>query len=853
MKTRKLNTLSAIWKRLGCLACLVIAVHVSGCADDGGDGRRQDHAGAQFLDGAAGQSSTTAAPSQTPRALISDDDGNSEAKGFSEPIVDLGTRPVLGSTRASTGAGVSQDDAGDVTLNVVDAEIRDVVRLVLEDALGANYAIDPAVTGTVTVRTSRPIPAENVVATLGSILALNGVALVEADGLYKVLPSGAAASAGYRPIGRAAGRARGVRSGIQVTPLSYADAFQLSELLQPFIDGQGSVQVDGARNTLLLVGSPDQIASMNDLIDMFDVDWMRGMSFGLYPLKSVGATQLATELDQILADPSVGTLSGGIRLVPLDRLSALIVISSHPDSQKRVATWVDRLDKEGQGDGAQVYVYEVQNARATDLASVLGELFDIQSTSFGEDSLLAPGLEPVALGSSFSSFELAEDAGGDEGAAPTVRERSQRDPSRFGGSPGRQARQALTEGRAESGAKIVADETNNALLIRATAKEYKKIEAALRELDKQPLQVLLEATIAEVSLTNELSYGVQWFFGSGESGVTLSEFGDGSVGQLFPGFSGLLSRGDVRVVLNALDSVSEVNVVSSPQLLVLDNQTAQLQVGDEVPIVTQQAEGIETSDARIVNTVEQRQTGVILNVTPRVNANGQVVLDIEQEVSDVVQTTTSGIDSPTIAQRRISTSVVVSSDQTVVLGGLIEDDVDEINSGVPLLKDIPLVGALFSATTKVTDRKELLVMITPKVLRNPQDAIEATEELRRRFYDLEPLQEKLGRDRLPVAPAVEQPLADLPINRTSGGDGYFVQLASTPTAVDAWGLWRELQADHAEDFSSLTPRVVPRANGASEIYSLRVGPFDRLNEPNKVETLCSLIRDSKFNCLKIDA
>ncbi len=825
---------------------------MSGCADQGPPERLAGQAAPRISDVPEGQSSAATVPAKKPRALISDDD-DGDAKGFSEPIVDLGTRSVVGSPRASTSAGVSQNDSGDVTLNVVDAEIRDVVRLVLEDALGANYAIDPAVTGKVTVRTSQPIPATDVIATLGSILSINGVALVEAGGLYRILPAERAAAAGYRPVGRSTGRLRGARSGVQVSPLNYADAVQLSEVLQPFIDGQGGIQVDAARNTLLLVGSPDQIASMNDLIDMFDVDWMRGMSFGLYPLKSVGATQLANELDQILADPSVGTLSGGVRLVPLDRLSALIVISSHPDSQKRVATWVDRLDKEGQGDGVQVYVYEVQNARATDLASVLGELFDIQSTAFGEDALLAPGLEPVSLGSSFSSFDSSESLGSEEGAAPAARERGQRDSSGFGRSSGGQARQALTEGRAESGAKIVADETNNALLIRASAREYKKIEAALRELDKQPLQVLLEATIAEVSLTNELSYGVQWFFGSDESSVTLSEFGDGSVSQLFPGFSGLLSRGDVRVVLNALDSVSEVNVVSSPQLLVLDNQTAQLQVGDEVPIVTQQAEGIETSDARIVNTVEQRQTGVILNVTPRVNANGQVVLDIEQEVSDVVQTTTSGIDSPTIAQRRIATSVVVSSDQTVVLGGLIEDDVDEINTGVPLLKDIPFFGALFSATTKVTDRKELLVMITPKVLTNPQDAIEATEELRRRFYDLEPLQEKLGRRPLPLEPAGGPPLAERPIREALGDGGYFVQLASAPTAVDAWGVWRELQADHAKMFSSLTPRVVSRTNGASEVYSLRVGPFDQLNEPNKVSRLCSVIRDRKFDCLKIDA
>ena len=351
--------------------------------------------------------------------------------------------------------------------------------------------------------------------------------------------------------------------------------------------------------------------------------------------------------------------------------------------------------------------------------------------------------------------------------------------------------------------------------------------------------MLLEATIVEVTLKDELSYGVQWFFGSGDSGVTLSEFRDGSVGQLFPGFSGLLSRGDVRVVVNALDSVSDVNVISSPQILVLDNQTAQLEVGDEVPIVTQQAEGVETSDARIVNTVEQRQTGVILNVTPRVNANGHVVLDIRQEVSDVVRTTSSGIDSPTISQRRINTSVAVSSDQTVVLGGLIQDDVEEVNSGVPLLKDIPIIGALFSATTETTSRTELLVLITPKVLINQGEAIAATEELRRRFAVLEPLQAKIRKKHLDRQ---EIEMADL-------REPAMLQLASQASAKEAWETWHQLLQDDADVFQDLQPRVVEIAVDGAPSFSLRVGPFEH---PERVDVICARLKDKRTDCRAIE-
>ncbi|MGH1482986.1 MAG: type II secretion system secretin GspD [Geminicoccales bacterium] len=775
-----------------------------------------------------------------PRSLFQVEAGGDGVAGFAEPLVEFGTEPRLGRTKSRARVDMRRGDTGDITLNVVDAEIRDVIRLVLEDALGVNYTIDPAITGSITVRTSRPIPPEDAIATLGSILSLNGAALIDVDGFYKIVPIDQAATAGGEPVGRTGSRVRDVGSGVQVVPLHYADAAQLTKLLKPFVGGRGSIQVDASRNILLLLGSPDQVATMTDLIDMFDVDWMRGMSIGIYPLEAVGASELADELDQILGDPEIGVLAGGVRLVPLERLSALVVIASEAKSLKRIQTWIERLDQPGEGQGDQVYVYEVQHARAADLATVLGELFDIKSTSIGEDQLLAPGLEPIELSAAPFGLGLKDDV--DDDAVFDADDRRRR-PGRGGkrGAAGRApGTEFLTGGSEGSEARIVADEISNALLIRTTAEAYKKVRAALQELDKQPLQVLLEATIAEVTLKDELSYGVQWFFGSDESSVTLSEFGNGSVGQLFPGFSGLLSRGDVRVALNALDSVSEVNVISSPQILVLDNQTAQLEVGDEVPIVTQQAEGVETSDARVVNTVEQRQTGVILNVTPRVNANGQVVLDIRQEVSDVVRTTTSGIDSPTIAQRRINTSVAVSSDQTVVLGGLIQEDVEDINSGVPILKDIPGIGALFGATTKATSRTELLVLITPKVLTNQEEAVAATDELRRRFAALEPLQAKIRRKRIDGEG----------IEATELPEPVMVQLAAAANAKDAWETWHRLLQDDVEQFQDLQPRVVEAVDDTAEPFSLRVGPFNR---PERVSELCSRLKGDRTDCHAVEA
>lgn len=300
-----------------------------------------------------------------------------------------------------------------------------------------------------------------------------------------------------------------------------------------------------------------------------------------------------------------------------------------------------------------------------------------------------------------------------------------------------------TAGEAGRKIRIIADEPNNALFILATPQDFRDIDAALNRLDVEPLQVMIEATIAEVSLNDKLKYGVSWFFEQGNNSITLADVASGIPTAAFPGFSYLYAGANARVVINALDEVTHVNVISSPQLMVLDNRTATLQVGDEVPIITQSAVSVADPAAPIVNSVQFRDTGVILNVTPRVNSSGGVELDIEQEVSDVVPTTTSTIDSPTIQQRKIKSSVSVHDGQTIALGGLIRDRQSRGKSGVPGLSDIPVLGSLFGTTTNTADRTELLVLITPHVVRGPEEADAITDELRKRMQSVLPLTKKI--------------------------------------------------------------------------------------------------------------
>jgi len=745
-----------------------------------------------------------------------------------------------------------RDDLGDIMLNVVDADIREVVRLILEDGLKVNYVIHPAVTGTVTIRMNRPIPADDMLPLLNSVLNANYAAIVKKDGLYSILPVEQSVVAGSKPSTRTIQDADGTGSGILVAPLRHVDADQIAELLQPFIVEQGAIQLDADRNTLLLTGTADQIATMSELIDMFDVDWMAGMSFGFYPLTAAQPSQLALELAQIFGrDADEDADSNVIRFVPIDRLSALLVITVEGSYLKRAQSWIKRLDKVGEGQGEQIYVYAVQNGRAADLASVLGELFDIESSVVGPDQLLAPELEPIELGSSFRS----DDEGSTPDGSGSRREQGlQFDVRGLTGFPLPSIQKELTQGREADSTKIVADEGNNALLIRAAPIDYKKIREALRELDKPPLQVLLEATIAEVRLKDELRYGIQWFFNFGSADITFSNKTTGSVDPKFPGFSGILSSDDVRLVINALDKVSDVQILSSPQLLVLDNQIAQLDVGDEVPIVIQQSQGINTDDARLVNTVELRQTGVILNVTPRVNANGLVVLDILQEVSTVERTVTSGIDSPTIAQRRVRTTVAVTTDQTVALGGLIQDKVESGRSGIPVLSTIPVVGWLFGATSETTDRTELLILITPKVLTTPQAAVAATDELRRRLRAIAPLEINFGERFAPAESdgSLKSSLGSdaeqqaMPLS----GERYFViQLASLPTEADAMKAWQAYKRAHQEALEGLEHRIERYEREGKIGVSLRAGP---ISDFDLADRLCKQLKAEGTDCLVVE-
>ncbi len=628
---------------------------------------------------------------------------------------------------------------GNITLNFENTNLREVVKVILGDLLNANYSIDPGVQGAVTLQTSEPLSRKDLIPTLELLLRMNGAALVPQIGLYNVVPRDSAVRGMLAPQLGNSGQALPRGYSVRIVPLTYIAAGEMQKILEPFAAAGNVVRVDTVRNLLILAGGGPELARLLETVRIFDVDWLKGMSIALFTPDFVDAETLSTELQAVFGEGGDSPLAGVIKFVTLERLNALLVITPRPQYLEKVADWVERLDRDSGGVGQRLFVYRVQNGKAADLATVLTEVFQRDAGSaVVPPPELAPGLEGLEIAA-------PPPPGEDQEAAPGAAQRLLATPAAF-----RPESLVGGEGVAISSGgeiRIIADEINNALVILATAQQYKQVEAALRRLDVLPQQVLIEATIAEITLKGDLKYGMEWFFTNrlgdktGEGLLDLGVTGTG-IGPVIPGFSYSIvdKAGAVRAVLNALAEDSRLNVISSPSLMVLNNQTAHIDVGDEVPVVTQQQQSTVGSSSPIVNNIEYRNTGVLLSVTPRVNAGGMVVMDVEQEVSQVVSESTDTTTlTPTISKRSITTSVAVQSGQTVVLGGLIREQKVVSRSGIPGLYNLPIIGPLFGVTIDEQIRTELVVLITPRAVRNPAEAAQVTEEFRNKMESLRPL------------------------------------------------------------------------------------------------------------------
>lgn len=674
-------------------------------------------------------------------------------RGTTEPRTFPGTGQLTGSPDSGfNSAGVRQSTTGGVTINVVDASVAEVARSVLGETLGVTYVVDPRVKGSITLRTAQPVPKEALVEIFEQALRSEGAVMVVEGGVYKILPTEAV---GTGVAGLRSG-ARGKRPGYgtEIIPLRFVSAEEIERVIKAVAPQASIVRVDPNRNLVMVAGTNLELASIRETVSVFDVDWMRGMSFALYPVESGDPEAIVQELDTIFANDRESPTKGVVRFVPNRRLKSVLVITSRPEYLTKASTWLKRIDMAGRATEKQVHVYHVQNRPATELSALLQRVYTSQarmttgalasSPAAGQVTLSGPADASVseASGPSSGNGRRGFDSGVPifspvplgQSPAPAGAPAAGADTNQAPLLAGSTAAIPQVPGDDRSaGISVIADEANNSLIVTATPSEYRRIQQILTRIDIAPAQVLLEATIAEVTLNDRLKFGLRWFFRAGDSQLRLTDSAVGAVGATFPGFSYFLNVPNVQVALNALTTVTDVNVVSSPSLVVLDNKKATLQVGAEVPVATQSAVSVISPGAPIVNSVTFRSTGVILGITPRISENGRVLLEIEQEVSDVVPTTTSNIDSPTIQQRRVKTTVAVNDGESIVLAGLMQDTNTITKKQIPIVGQLPIVGNLFKDKDDEIKRTELLIAITPQIVKDAHQMRAIASEFRDRM------------------------------------------------------------------------------------------------------------------------
>ena len=670
------------------------------------------------------------------------------ANSTPRPSASYGTLPQSADEAATLTPSVN----GTISLNFADTDIRTVVDQILAGILHVNYTIDPSVSGTVTLRTVTPLTRDALIPTLQTLLAQHNAVLVQSNDLYRIMPADQASAPAL-----AADAALG---GASVLPLRYTSAPRLAALLKPYITKGGSIIADPDRNALVIQGDPPTRSALTALVQAFDVDALANQSYELFPVTDGNAQDFAGAFSAALTKQGDTEGAHAVTVIPLQRISAVLVIAraqSYLGDATRVYEVLNQVQRETVRSWHVLYL---RNSRANDAAYLLQQAFtpdnvtaqptlatspaasgtpgstnnaggSAASTSAGitgsassSDSNGAGGL----LGTSVTNNGSAGQASGTgtDTASPTTSQGSTAGASALLGPLS-----ATSSSSAASCLHIIPDNQNNALLVDATPQEEEQIEGVLAKVDIMPLEVRIDATIAEVDLTGALQYGTQFFFKSGGINAVLSTSTSDSLATNFPGFV-LSGHGSdaAPLAISALQSVTKVRVLSSPELMVLDGQAANLQVGDLVPYLTQTSQDTTVAGAPVINSIDYRETGVILRVTPHVGSGGLVTLDVAQEISGVSPTvTTAGINSPTFTERAVTSRVAIQDGQTVGLAGLISDNDSHDNQGIPFLKNIPLLGALLGSQNNNRSREETLVLITPHVITSQQQALDLTADL----------------------------------------------------------------------------------------------------------------------------
>jgi general secretion pathway protein D len=648
-----------------------------------------------------------------------------------------------------------------VDINFENADIGTVARTLLGDTLGVSFVVDPRVQGNVTLSSNGPIARRDVLPVFESVLRMSNAALVREGNLVKILPVPEATGTGPVTLG---GGEPGF--GVSVVPLRYTSAATIAKAVENFVTRPGAVRVDQARNLLLIQGTTSERRDALVVISTFDVEWLRNQSVGIYPLKSTTPETMIRELEKVFDVADGGQGQGVVRFQPVARMNAVMAVTRSEKLLDRATQWVQRLDR-SDNNGTTVRIYQLNFGNATKIAKILSDIFVGRSGANPETpaNQLAPGTNATAsrldaLGaggapaggassSSGGSQPMGQGAGSDSNSKASIStafgsfaERWNQDDNSAGASSVSTQQRGVMQN-----VRITANTADNTIVVYSNQEDYRTIEHALGQLDRPQLQVAIDAMVAEVTLNDQLQYGVQYFLTSSAVGAQSNQ---GSAGlfnaaasaaqtallaRVLPGFNLLLgSEANPRLIINALDTVTSTKVLSAPSLVVTDNQPAILEVGQDVPISTGSATVLTTQNT-VVNTIDMRSTGIILKVLPHVHPNGSIELEIEQEISAVVPTQPSTL-TPTITQRRVHSTVRMTSGQTVLLGGLISENNETTKAGMPVIDPIRYLGDLLSNKSALRNRTEIIIFVKAQLMRNGFDAQKVSEEFRDRLQSM---------------------------------------------------------------------------------------------------------------------
>ena len=699
------------------------------------DVRRQANVNAGAVAGAGAQTS--------PLNSVEEPDTGPQA------VIRRGSGQVINRSAASAPPpSLSNLSGNGATFNFEGESVHAVVKAILGDMLGQNYVIAPGVQGTVTLGTPKPVSPAQAMTLLEQVLAQNNARMVYSDGRYNIVPADQALSGTLSPRTGPASSARGFE--VRVVPLRFISASEMKKVLEPYSRPNAIVGVDNSRNVITLAGTRSELENYLRTVEIFDVNWLAGMSVGVFPLQSGRASKVVADLEKVFGESSKTPSAGMFRFMPLEGANAVLVITPQAAYLDDIQDWLERID--GAGEGSRLFSYELKYIKAKDLADRLAEVFGAGrngSQQNGGDSAtsLMPGTDPVQIRDGADGGTVDFGGSGNDSSAS----------SSGGLGNGSLSLNQRTGGNGSVTLDVEGDrvgvsavEESNTLLVRSNASAWRSIKDVIEKLDVMPLQVHIEAQIAEVNLTGDLSYGVNWYF---ENAVTAAAPGGpglpsalgrdiwGDIAGSITGSAGLgwtfLGR-NAAAVITALDEVTDVRLLQTPSVFVRNNAEATLNVGSRIPISSVTVNPGVGGD-NTYSQVQYLDTGIILKVRPRVTRDGMVFLDIVQEVS------TPG-DIPDengnvrINTRRLKTEAAVQAGDTVMLAGLISDSASNGSSGVPGLSRLPIVGALFGRKTQNSTRNEVIVLLTPTIVRNPQEARDLTDEYGQKFHALDPLQ-----------------------------------------------------------------------------------------------------------------